>query len=304
MTSMTIDLLLSYAFHKDRDLNVIRAAIGNDGLLLVDSGAFTAHRTGMNISLDAYADYLERWRGVYDAAMTLDVIGDAKATWANTRKLWDRGYDVIPVHTGRASLADFDAMCAETDYIALGGLVGIPSNDKKRAYIAGLVERARRRGVATHVLGMSSGGSVRAAAPWSCDVSTASRSLTFGSVVLYTEGRVTAVQMNDFPTLRRYRQELSDHGLSIKAIIEDPLSHDNTLKRITAGLAAMTAFGYDLRKRVVAEPPKRLAGRTPGPRICSALTTQETVEMAVAFANDGQFAAPVPRVVARRLEQP
>ena len=72
---MSLNLLLSYAFHAKTDLARIRAAMPC-GRIMIDSGAFTAYTKGQAVDIVAYAEYLEHWRGCWDHAITLDAIGD------------------------------------------------------------------------------------------------------------------------------------------------------------------------------------------------------------------------------------
>jgi hypothetical protein len=117
---VAVNLLLSYAFHSATKLSDVRRDLVC-GRLMIDSGAFTAWTKGYKIDVDEYAEFLERWRGCWDHAITLDVIGDGKASARNTRKLHERGLPVMPVFTRGDTLADFDAMVAEVGYVCVGG---------------------------------------------------------------------------------------------------------------------------------------------------------------------------------------
>jgi hypothetical protein len=95
--------------------------------VVLDSGAFTAHRTGETIDVDAFGDWVisERARDPrVTEAFTLDVIGDWRASLKNTERLWSRGVEVIPVyHVGEPH--DLLVKLAR-DYpkVSLGGAVG------------------------------------------------------------------------------------------------------------------------------------------------------------------------------------
>lgn len=312
---ITFDVLLSYAFHRKTktDLRVLRKAIGPEALMLIDSGAFTAHTTGVKIEKEAYADYLREWEGVYDRAITLDVIGDPKATMANTRWLWDQGLPVLPVHTASATLAEFDAVCddPDTDYLALGGLVSaFPglARAARQKFVAALVWRARRSGVAVHVLGSAGHSLLRNAQPFSVDVSTPSRTLLYGIVSIYIDHmkRPEQIAANDVAKIRLHRQALADHGIRPTDMLSGTMFNEaSTRRRVTGGAAiGLAVYGHEVRKIVQADPPARNAGRMVGPRVCNSLVTKENVEGILDLLDNGMVKKPIPRVLQRRLGEP
>mgnify|MGYP003336480742 FL=1 len=73
---MSVDILLSFAFHRTTDLGAVRAALGPDQRLMIDSGGFTAFSKGKEIRLSDYIAFLRHWEGAWDYAMSLDVIGN------------------------------------------------------------------------------------------------------------------------------------------------------------------------------------------------------------------------------------
>lgn len=210
---MAVNLLLSYAFHADTKLDAVRRDLVC-GLLMIDSGAFTAHTKGRPVSLDAYAVYLERWRGCWDHAVTLDVIGDGKASAANTRKLHARGLPVMPVFTRGDSVAEFDAMVRDVGYVCVGGLVGLPKAVQiKRVGL--LQRRAQNLGGGIHALGIGSMDTLRATRPYSADASSVSGAFRFGSVVYFDGNTIRKVSVTDTAKLRRDHAHLRAHGIDL-----------------------------------------------------------------------------------------
>ena len=52
--------------------------------VLIDSGAFSAHNSGADIDVAAFADWSEQWRGIASAVACLDSIaGDWREGWRN-----------------------------------------------------------------------------------------------------------------------------------------------------------------------------------------------------------------------------
>lgn len=94
---------------------------------VMDSGAFSAHSSGVVINLQDYIDCCHRLMQ-NDPTLTeiyaLDVIGDWKGTKKNTEKMWKQGVPAIPCfHYGEpwGVLKDY---CAQYPKVALGGCVG------------------------------------------------------------------------------------------------------------------------------------------------------------------------------------
>ena len=100
---------------------------------VLDSGAYTAHTSGKPVELAAYLMFCKHWIA-RDPRLTevfsLDVIGDWKASDANTRKLWAAGIQAIPTfHYGEP----FDVLRGlARDYpkIAIGGAVKVSMKEK------------------------------------------------------------------------------------------------------------------------------------------------------------------------------
>lgn len=213
---MAINLLLSYAFHATTDLAAVRRDL-YCGVLMVDSGAFTAYTAGKSVSLRNYASYLEHWRGTWDYAVTLDVIGDPRATAANTRALHARGVPVLPVFTKGGTLADFDAMVKEHRFVCVGGLVGgRPEVQRKR--VAMLQRRALDLGGGIHALGVGGMTVLRVALPYSGDSAAHGRAISQGRVLYFDGHRFQANAPWWRKQLIRDRDVIAAHGIDLASI--------------------------------------------------------------------------------------
>ena len=210
---MTFNLLLSYAVAGTIDLERIRRSMPC-GRLMIDSGAFTAWTTGKPIDLDAYADYLQGWRGCWDHAITLDVIGDPVASRRNTRKLHERGLPVMPVFTRGNSLADLDAMLADVPFICAGGLVKMPEKHRVPR-IRMLQRRAAERGGGIHALGVGSLPALRASRPYSADTSRFLLGYGYHSVQIFDGRDLHSIDILDRVKMARHRADLVAHGFSV-----------------------------------------------------------------------------------------
>jgi len=150
--------------------------------LLVDSGAFTAWKTGRHFSLDDYCKALDHaqkripiWR-----YFTLDVIGDADGTRRNYDELKRRGYDPIPIFTRGAAQADLEYYYERTELVGVGGLVGTTGS---RGFVNGIMRCVGSRAV--HLLGFTRFDFMKHYRPYSCDSSNFNRGGKYGWVDIY-----------------------------------------------------------------------------------------------------------------------
>lgn len=265
---MAVNILLSYALHPDRDLAAVRALMPC-GRLMIDSGAFTAHTKGREIRIEEYAAFLERWRGCWDHAITLDVIGDPAATARNTEWLHRRGLPVMPVFTRGSRTSEFDAMVRDVGFVCVGALVGTPKTYQK-ARVGLLQRRAEERGGGIHALGVGSLDTLREARPYSSDASSISGAFRFGSVLYFTGTTVRATALADRKKLTRDREAIRAHGIDLADLVRTGRmpQRDARPRLIEAmGLAYATADEYLKRARPVPGP----RGLPDGPHLYSSI---------------------------------
>lgn len=151
--------------------------------VLIDSGAFTAWKSGNPIDLDKYCRFIETlplkpWR-----YFNLDVIGDAEASMRNYETMRSRGLDPIPVFTRGEDPAALERYYETSDYVGVGGLVGTKNN---RAYVNGIMKHVAGRKV--HLLGFSQQDFIKHHKPFSCDVSSLIFCERMGTLYLYMGG--------------------------------------------------------------------------------------------------------------------
>jgi len=127
-------LLLSYHYYKNC-ASIIEKYVLRDWVL--DSGAFSAMNSGVDIDLD---EYIEFCHDILKSPVppveifSLDVIGDAEGTKRNTEKMWDAGIEAIPAyHIGEPEeyLLHYAATYPK---IALGGVAMLRPAAKKSAW--------------------------------------------------------------------------------------------------------------------------------------------------------------------------
>jgi hypothetical protein len=124
--------LYSFYYH-DRIDREVQASIDSGHELFLDSGAYSAHTQGKEITLEQYAEFIHANGHHFAVRANLDDIGDdGPKSWENWQKLKSMGCDVFPVH--HASDRDeyivkiLDELEPDTGFMALGGLVGASRN--------------------------------------------------------------------------------------------------------------------------------------------------------------------------------
>lgn len=91
--------------------------------VFIDSGCFSADRSGKPIDLDAYMTFLHNVRDKITLYANLDVIGDWKASWENQKIMESEGLTPLPVHHLEDPMKCLN-WCLEYKYFALGGVAG------------------------------------------------------------------------------------------------------------------------------------------------------------------------------------
>lgn len=159
-------LLVSY-FYLDRFLRERERYCFRDWSM--DSGAYSAANAGAVIDRAAYHETCLRLQASDPQLVevfALDVIGDWRATMANTVAAWEAGIRAIPTyHVGEPEAA-LVAMAAEFPKIALGGAVRYP---QRRAWAAQCFARVWPKPI--HGLGFGSESALMALPFHSVDAS-------------------------------------------------------------------------------------------------------------------------------------
>ncbi|QWY84442.1 queuine tRNA-ribosyltransferase [Mycobacterium phage Knocker] len=146
-------VLLSYA---DRDVRDRGLPAGFD--VVIDSGAYTAHTRGTPVDIDAYTSFLAEREGLFRFAIALDVIGDPAASWENyqyQRARLSPAVRLVPVWHIKSPIEELRRLCRVSDFIAVGGMVGLHASTLIRLAFPAHQEAAAH-GVRLHGLGVTS----------------------------------------------------------------------------------------------------------------------------------------------------
>jgi hypothetical protein len=213
-----LNLLLAYPYLKAPALEALRQA-GSRVRFLLDSGAFTAWKSGSPIALDDYCRFLERLPVTPWRYFTLDVIGDPKASLANYEIMRRRGFKPMPIFTRGDEPDILEYYYSTSDVVGIGSGVGTP---KRRGFINGVMTLAKGRRV--HWLGFTDVDYLKYYRPYMADSSTWATALQYAVLKLYDRnGRSFKVSKQDFarrpsPDVRRILDtyEISPSVLAVK----------------------------------------------------------------------------------------
>lgn len=201
--------LVSYAYFAGWEPETF-TALGGDLDLLVDSGAFTAFTKHRFIDLEAYIRWLRRMAPIVTQAISLDVIGDWKATRRNHEAMEDALDGVVPLlpawHLG-SPVEELHRLCSTYEYVAIGGCV--PYARRPKVLMAHLVRAHRvaaEHGTKLHGLGITGRVSM-SALPWtSVDSSSYAQVHMFGQIELADpNGHLNAIDYGHHLTMEQRR---------------------------------------------------------------------------------------------------
>lgn len=155
----------------------------DDLRFVLDSGAFTAWKSGKPIDFNSYCSYIkdlpvEPWR-----YFNLDLVGDGKGSYQNYIKMLDKGLKPIPVFTRGEDIELLDEYYKTSDVVAIGGLVGTIGNN---AYVNGIMKHINGR--KTHLLGFTRPNYITHYKPYMCDSSSWLMGRRFAKIHMYLGG--------------------------------------------------------------------------------------------------------------------
>lgn len=190
---LKLNLLTAYPYMTRSLIQILQS--NQDRIRFVlDSGAFTAWKSGKEIKLEDYSRFLDGlpfnpWR-----YFTLDVIGDPQKSLRNYQNLLREGYTPIPIFTRGESISALDSYYETSDVVGIGGLVRTPRN---KGFINGIMKHVGDRKV--HWLGFTSLDYLKAYRPYMCDSSSWVGALMFASLKIYDKrGKFYSFSKADF----------------------------------------------------------------------------------------------------------
>lgn len=182
------------SFHYVHKPQYVEAMRTNGAKVFLDSGAFSAHTLGVEMSLPGYCHYIQENQDIIrieeDALMAsvLDGIGDPLQTYRNQLEMEARGVRPLPCFHFGEDERYLEYYVANYSYITIGGMVGksVPQlmTWLDRVWNKYMVDGAGRPKTKVHAFGITS-IPVMESYPWfSCDSSSWVQSANFGGVIL------------------------------------------------------------------------------------------------------------------------
>jgi len=233
-------VLLSYFYFRDRDMiavldKIFETHVGID--LFADSGAFSAHSLGQPLRVEAYAEWLNKWKHLFTVYANLDVKGDVDAGLKNQRYLESQGLSPLPVFHGGEPLSVLEDLIQEYPYIALGGLAGETRSGSREmwAFVIKCFKMAKGRAV-FHGFGMTN-WKLMSSLPWySCDSSSWGQGFRFGAVPLFVPllGKFDKVKVGDHASSKKHARVIRAYGFDPQDFLDRTRYHS----RFAAGLSA------------------------------------------------------------------
>lgn len=164
--------------------------------LLLDSGAFTAWKSGKPIQLDDYCRFVENLPFMPWRYFTLDVIGDPHNTLKNYEIMLNRGFNPIPIFTRGEDPSVLETYYNSSDVVGVGGLVGTRGN---KGYVKGIMKKINERKV--HWLGFTNLDYIKHYKPYMCDSSSWETAGRYGRMSLYMgNGQCRPILKHEFKT--------------------------------------------------------------------------------------------------------
>lgn len=212
-----LNILIAYPYFSEgmrKTLNNVSNTINVN--LMVDSGAFTAHASGKEISLKEHLTFLDSLSDYKYIAIQLDVMFNPKKTEENFYKSLELGYNVCPVFTRGEELSYLKRLIEEDHYIFFGALGGGGVEQYFERALPFLVEKETR----FHLLGHVKPSTLKKYRPTSVDASSWSSCMRFGVGSVYYKGRIRAFDRSHFKTkpTREFLKPFFDMGFTIKEI--------------------------------------------------------------------------------------
>ena len=191
LNSNKLNVLLSYAFlRKSKSLERVMLDLADKGYinLLIDSGAFTAYKSGEPIDIDTYIEACKRYESKVWKYIALDVIWDNKGTEENLNKMVKAGLKPIPVLTADSNIELINDYVNINENVCVAGGTICKGDWMKQRY-----QQAASRGAKVHGLGFVKFPDVYRLPLYSVDSSAWTVGQVFGNAVKFdtTKGFTT-----------------------------------------------------------------------------------------------------------------
>lgn len=158
--------------------------------LFLDSGAFGAYTRGQPIDLASYCAFIQQHPARFSPYASLDVIGDWRGSARHYEAMRARGLDPLPTFHMGSPAHELRRLLRETDYLALGGIVGAARTTLQRWLDECFVHVRDAWPKKIHLFGVTAPWALERYPCYSADSSTALISAGNGQVCTFAAGRL------------------------------------------------------------------------------------------------------------------
>lgn len=220
--------------------------------VFLDSGAFSSFSLGVEVSIEAYAQFIKDHGDIIEMASVLDAIGDPLGTYHNQQTLEKLGVEVLPCfHFGEPwDLCEY--YVNNYEYITIGGMVPIP-NRKLETWLDELWSRVLTdkdgySRIKIHGFGLTA-RTLMAKYPWySVDSSSWVQAAANGSIILPELPQPIAISARS-PSIKDFTRHYETLPPPVKAEVDRLLAHYGTsgeeLAHEYRSRWALNAFSFD-----------------------------------------------------------
>lgn len=190
---MKISFLCSYAYDKSLRYYLENIECLDKTHLIIDSGAFSAFHSGVDIKLNDYLSFIENKiipKVKNFEAIQLDVLGNPKETRKNLLFAKKSGFNLMPVFTCGEEYEAIEELYTFHDYICVGNLKRL----NPQRFIQHICSLSKGRKM--HLLGYGKDKYIKMFKPYSFDTSGINDSVRFGRVKYYDDKRKILVETN------------------------------------------------------------------------------------------------------------
>lgn len=175
------------SYHYIHKGNYLRHIKEDGEKVFLDSGAFSSFSLGVEVSIEAYAEWVKENQEIIEMASVLDAIGDPVGTFHNQNTLEKLGAEVLPCFHYGEPLDLCEYYVRNYEYITIGGMVPIPNNKLKiwldEVWDKVLTDRGGYSRIKIHGFGLTSREMMERYPWYSCDSSSWVQAAANGSIV-------------------------------------------------------------------------------------------------------------------------
>jgi len=207
-------LLESFYYFKDWQVNYIAMKTKD---FLLDSGAFTFMSNAKSNAnwdeyIESYANFINRNNIEKFFELDIDSIVGYKKVLEYRHKLESlTGKRCIPVWHKNRGVDDFKRICAEYDYVAIGGIVAKEIRPEHYKVFPALINEAHKNGAKIHGLGFTNINLLPMYHFDSVDSTSWTSGCRFGTLYHFNDGKMTVFSKTKGK--RALREKANEHNL-------------------------------------------------------------------------------------------